>query len=514
MALNTNFDTYMSIYPTFIYVDITDTQYTHLTGDKYTFIKGHNKPRIAYELVAAPYGMGMSAAGEYVYPRPAQGIQAVDIGIGTNEYSIPTVTAGEQPFCNYTHPNYPDGWVAIYPFEPDPTYTYDRAQALLDNANIVNIQDPKVTLRVKDYRYREGSYVTYLNILDYHDVVVYGNAVPITPAGVGEFNYFGLYFPDFGATKNTIKLSYQCYDQDGNLVAESNKDFVPDTIADSGHFEGIIRISGLDYTTSYSIEIIAKDEVTTSTAVLSSSGDPLFHWDYNDFEFNIPVRIRNGLQLGENAAIYGGAPTESGSKEIMALRGSDLYLGYSSYADEYGTTYLYGNDIQFNYTIDGGGSFSVKQMTGLINCLSNSYTLDTDVRAVTTIDSYNPNDDQYYEAVLHDLVPSCSCTLRGNSLFIRFYCKGLNTWNIGSGDIADQCLGTVRIYHNGMITGAEAVAGSAGTSGVTCGLMMKDLYVDEEMVAFQPYICNSTGPMDAVLTTFVVPVTLDLSKFA
>lgn len=464
------------MYPTFSNVIIKEVSYTNLTGSDTRFIRGHNKLAISFDLTYEKYN-------DYISSR----IQTVKITTGTTEYSFPL-------------------WEGNVNGNTQIVTRFDGAAA---NRYISDVKDTKITISVVDFRGQIGSYTYYLDMIDYSDVVVSGSVSPLNTNGRATVDLHGyLFYPSFGAVNNTLTLSYSCYDQDGARVKYGN---LTPTIQSDGKFYTSLTLTGLNYEYNYSIYVEAADKVSSSSITLSTSGDPLFHWDNNDFQFNIPVYIKNGLQLQSDASIYG-----DNDRELMALKDNDLYLGYSSYTNEIGTTYVYGNDIQFNYSIDGGGTLNIKELRGLVNLFSMPYALEATATNQQYVEGYYPEKDQGYVFTLHSIQPSCSCTLYGNTLFVRFYCKGLTNWMTGnpSGDITDINLGTVKIYHQGKITNAEAVVSSAGTSGVTCGLMMKDLYIDEDMVAFQPHICNTTGPMDAVLTTFVIPVSVDLSKFA
>lgn len=105
-------------------------------------------------------------------------------------------------------------------------------------------------------------------------------------------NYFA---GDFGAHSNELLVKYRI----------GNGDYIQVTPAideTKNEYSAEVALSGLDYTQSFNIEVVVKDELETVTKpVTIPKGIPVFDWGENDFAFNVPVTI-NGINILEKLA--------------------------------------------------------------------------------------------------------------------------------------------------------------------------------------------------------------------
>ena len=88
---------------------------------------------------------------------------------------------------------------------------------------------------------------------------------------------------NFGLAENYLRITYRI---DGGEWIEPG---ISLDIAD-GKYSGTIALSGLDYTKSYRIEVVATDALTQlGRSMTVQKGMPVFDWGENDFAFHVPV---------------------------------------------------------------------------------------------------------------------------------------------------------------------------------------------------------------------------------
>lgn len=117
----------------------------------------------------------------------------------------------------------------------------------------------------------------------------------------------GKYFDgSFGAVDNSLTVTYQV--DGGNWTAISGVQ-----IAD-GAYSAAVAISGLDYQSSHTVKVRAKDALRQVTKTITvNKGIPIFDWGESDFRFNVPVFLGDGvyaLGSGEsNLRVWAGSVT-------------------------------------------------------------------------------------------------------------------------------------------------------------------------------------------------------------
>lgn len=96
-----------------------------------------------------------------------------------------------------------------------------------------------------------------------------------------------VYAGSLGAVDNDLRVCYEISTGEGVEV--------PVTVTGQT-YEGSCTITGLDYTRSYYIDVIAEDKLgQVVQTVTVKPGVPVFHWGRNDFSFHVPVVMYKNL---------------------------------------------------------------------------------------------------------------------------------------------------------------------------------------------------------------------------
>lgn len=135
----------------------------------------------------------------------------------------------------------------------------------------------------------------------------------LTTDGTLTFTVQGNYFNDsFGASNNSLTLKYRINDGAYVIVNRSN-------IEIEGHnFNTNITVNGLQYNEIYTVEAIATDKLSSAGEgeTYNITGEPLFDWGKNDFNFNIPVIIQGRQVFGDNTILWSGSSSMGSSDSI------------------------------------------------------------------------------------------------------------------------------------------------------------------------------------------------------
>lgn len=119
-----------------------------------------------------------------------------------------------------------------------------------------------------------------------------GNNSPTT-SGNFNFTVSGNYFNgSFGAVANTLTVQYRYKTQGGSYSAWTNM-----TISKSGNtYTASVNLSGLDYRQTYVFQAKAVDKLLTATTEeRATKANPVFSWNEDIFEFNVPVNFMAGV---------------------------------------------------------------------------------------------------------------------------------------------------------------------------------------------------------------------------
>lgn len=156
-------------------------------------------------------------------------------------------------------------------------------------------------------------------------------------------------------TQTTIKkIEYKVYDIDHNVILSGEDK--PTIDATNGTYSLTKTFHNLDYKQQYQIGFWVYDAVDhrfyayDQVYVLS---EPVFDWNNEDFNFNIPVRCNDGLSAN---GIYG---VGDGREVLTHHNTGDTILGYGNYEAKQGATLIAGNTVD----ILAHGGFTVNGMT-------------------------------------------------------------------------------------------------------------------------------------------------------
>lgn len=160
----------------------------------------------------------------------------------------------------------------------------------------------------------------------------------MTGDGSIEMEFYGGYdaavLPAGGST-NTLTITGQVY---AGPTYIKNIDCSNYSIKGNS-FSGTTIVSGLDYQTGYTFKFFVNDLYADDSYDLIVVTEPLFHWDNNDFKFNIPVSFMQGINVN-------GLGTPETPNIIVAEDSiGDTTIGYPHYSQENGNTNIYGNEV-------------------------------------------------------------------------------------------------------------------------------------------------------------------------
>lgn len=270
-----------------------------------------------------------------------------------------------------------------------------------------------------------------------------------------------------------------------------------------------------EYPNQYEIKLEAIDGITTTEFILDLLSDPIFDWSQSDFKFNVPMQAVKGMSIGPYNSITQKRANSDEEIEIIKMEAegqTGLLINRGSQDTDYDTL-IYGhnivlmpdNNVYIGSTPIGGATF-----TGAFNALTQAYNLTATITA-------NPSTDNYFSFTNGNLTnyTSCTATLRGNCLYVRYYCNyssylQQNTAN--TGQLTPVFLGCVTLEHGGKITGADYVYAACETVPGCVRTVMPDTQ-EETTLTFDVSLENVANTTSAVSATFVIPVSLDLSKF-
>lgn len=144
-----------------------------------------------------------------------------------------------------------------------------------------------------DTRGRTGTSRVTLTAIDYRRPTISLNDVSISTSGVATINITGTWFNgSFGATANTLTVQYRYKSSSssswGSWATISNV-----TKNSDGTYSATATKSGLSYTNTYNFEARVTDKINTvSSKEYSGKSLPVFDWSKDDFNFNVPVHIK------------------------------------------------------------------------------------------------------------------------------------------------------------------------------------------------------------------------------
>lgn len=150
------------------------------------------------------------------------------------------------------------------------------------------------------------------------------------------------YNGSFGAAANTLKLEVRHTQNDGTMGdwVDLTDGLIP--VFNGDTYELDITISGFDYSQSYEFQCRATDKLNT---VISANYVvrvlPVFDWDNDDFNFNVPVGMNGQTVLRHN---------KEANNVVLSASGGHIYLRPGGTSDTYGEVRI---TPQGNIQLDG-----------------------------------------------------------------------------------------------------------------------------------------------------------------
>ena len=177
--------------------------------------------------------------------------------------------------------------------------THNNAIYRNATGTVNNIEQTKFTLSATDSRNITSSTTVNVSMLDYIKLTCNLSAglpttddkIPLTVTG----NFWN---NSFGAVRNTIRIQYR-YKSNTSSTFSSWAIGVGEGYPSSGNtYTYSFDISVPNHVDNYTVQVRAIDKLATiESRTVSVQAYPIFDWDADDFNFNVPVNIQNNLYV-------------------------------------------------------------------------------------------------------------------------------------------------------------------------------------------------------------------------
>lgn len=145
---------------------------------------------------------------------------------------------------------------------------------------------------------------------------------PVADSGTATLTVSGKYFNgSFGSKSNSLTVKYRVKAGTGSYGS-----WITASATSSGNaYTATVALSGLDYMTSYTCQASIADGITTvTTGEYTVRSTPVFDWDADDFNFNVPVTCAKGITAS-------GINTISGTDNDTVSNWAGYNLSYHYY---------------------------------------------------------------------------------------------------------------------------------------------------------------------------------------
>lgn len=163
-----------------------------------------------------------------------------------------------------------------------------------DTRSIQNVEQNTVSFYAKDSRGYEASANVGFTLVPYVLLTNNSSGQRTDPtSGNAKLTIKGdFYSGSFGAVDNALSVKYRIAPAGGSYG--DYVDVTPTTTGDS--YSATVPLSGLDYESEYTIQIVAADKLASVTKTVTiRRGIPVFDWGENDFAFHVPVYMGGNL---------------------------------------------------------------------------------------------------------------------------------------------------------------------------------------------------------------------------
>lgn len=176
-------------------------------------------------------------------------------------------------------------------------------KSLTDNGTINNVESGKFTISATDSRDISNSISKTQDIVEYIKLSLNANFYRSQPTNNEVvLDYSGNFFnKSFGSVTNTLSLKYR-YKEHSSSTWSSYTNLTPTKSGDTYNKGSTVKSLGsvFDYRKEYDFELVAADKLMTITAKQTISvGKPIFDWGKEDFQFNVPVFLKDGNEILE-----------------------------------------------------------------------------------------------------------------------------------------------------------------------------------------------------------------------
>lgn len=165
--------------------------------------------------------------------------------------------------------------------------------AVTDTLEIPNVETGTFDFYAKDSREYHNTDKVINSLVPYVKLTANLTAWRVDPtSGNARLKIDGNYFNgNFGKEDNTLTVMYR--QGDGDYVE------VTPTISNDNTYTVTVSLTDVDYTKSFTYEVVVKDELSsvTKTATIQK-GIPVFDWGEYDFNFNVPV-LMSGVPIAD-----------------------------------------------------------------------------------------------------------------------------------------------------------------------------------------------------------------------
>lgn len=170
----------------------------------------------------------------------------------------------------------------------------------------------------------------------------------------------------FGAVSNTLVVNYRYQEIGGTASGWGAM-----TVSVNGNsYSAYANVTGLNYQSVYNFEVLATDcldTVQTSTAGVRSV--PVFHWGESDFAFEVPVSVKNDLNVTGNMRLKG-----SGNYGNYLRLGDSDFCYIAEKTDDIMTIHASALDIETGTLSMNGSLIASGTWTPTLSAMVSSFT--------------------------------------------------------------------------------------------------------------------------------------------
>lgn len=210
------------------------------------------------------------------------------------------------------------------------------------------------TFRAIDSRGAKAEQTITLDMVEYIPLTFVLASITPPDAATGAITFVvkGNYFNGFfGSKSNTLDIQYRYKLTTGNTYSEWTSVPASDiNIAAQTTYSCKSKITGLDYTKVYEVELRASDKINNITlAATRVVATPVFDWSMDDFNFNVPVTLTDS---GKTYNLLGLIKAMTEPTQLTPQYSTSGSGGWSTF--ELSNAYLIGNTVHVDLYAKGG----------------------------------------------------------------------------------------------------------------------------------------------------------------